>query len=124
MNATTESAPSGARRDRIIGVGLWVVFGVVIALARLVCPRANIPSTTALATLNRATGRELGLERGANVVMPNLTPTAYRAMYEIYPNKVCIEETPGQCHSCLKTRILSIGRRVGVGPGGRQRSSL
>ena len=35
----------------------------VIALARLVCPRANIPSTTALATLNRLRGRELGLAR-------------------------------------------------------------
>ena len=46
----------------------------VIALARLVCPRANIPATTALATLNRHEGRELGLVRGANVVMPNLTP--------------------------------------------------
>ena len=46
----------------------------VIALARLVCPRANIPATTALATLNRHEGRELGLVRGANVLMPNLTP--------------------------------------------------
>ena len=46
----------------------------VLALTRLACPRANIPSTTALATLNTAGGRELGLRRGANVVMPNLTP--------------------------------------------------
>jgi len=41
---------------------------------RLVCPEANIPSTTALASLNKADGRELGLMRGANIVMPNLTP--------------------------------------------------
>jgi biotin synthase-like enzyme len=45
----------------------------VIALTRLVSPEANIPSTTALATLSKADGCELGLLRGANIVMPNLT---------------------------------------------------
>jgi biotin synthase len=89
----------------------------VIALARILCPGANIPSTTALATLNLAQGREIGLSRGANVVMPNLTPTKYRAMYEIYPAKACIYETPSDCDKCLKRRIESIGRRVGTGPG-------
>ncbi|MCY2925829.1 MAG: [FeFe] hydrogenase H-cluster radical SAM maturase HydE [Planctomycetota bacterium] len=89
----------------------------MIALARLACPRANIPSTTALATLNLAEGRELGLMRGANVVMPNLTPTAYRSLYEIYPAKACLRETADQCHSCMKSRIESIGRTVAVGRG-------
>jgi len=64
----------------------------VIALARLVCPRTNIPATTALATLNREQGRELGLVRGANVVMPNLTPPEYRALYEIYPTKPALRK--------------------------------
>ena len=58
-----------------------------IALARLLCPRANIPSTTVLATLNPAYGRERGLQCGANVIMPNVTPLVYRKAYEIYPNK-------------------------------------
>ncbi len=89
----------------------------VIALARLVCPRANIPSTTALATLNRARGRELGLARGANVVMPNLTPPEYRALYEIYPDKACVRETSDACHTCLGVRIAAIDRRVGQGRG-------
>jgi biotin synthase len=89
----------------------------VIALARLVCPRSNIPSTTALATLNRQEGRELGLVRGANVVMPNLTPLKYRALYEIYPNKACISETGEACYSCMIGRIESLGRRIGHGPG-------
>ena len=89
----------------------------VIALARLVCPRANIPSTTALATLNLQTGRELGLVRGANVIMPNLTPPQYRIHYEIYPNKACIRETAGSCHRCTEARIRSIGRTVGSGRG-------
>ncbi|MDD5309645.1 MAG: [FeFe] hydrogenase H-cluster radical SAM maturase HydE [Deltaproteobacteria bacterium] len=92
----------------------------VVALARLVCPGSNIPSTTALATLNKAHGRELGLMRGANVVMPNLTPPRYRASYEIYPAKACIDETARTCHICMHGRIASIGRRVGRGPGGRK----
>ncbi len=89
----------------------------VVALARLVCPRANIPATTALATLNTAQGRELGLSRGANVVMPNLTPTQYRALYEIYPDKACIAETGEACHHCLTGRIQGIGRQPGQGRG-------
>ena len=89
----------------------------VIALTRLVCPRANIPATTALATLNRHDGRERGLMRGANVVMPNLTPAKYRALYEIYPDKACIAETGEACHHCLSGRIEAIGRKIGRGRG-------
>ncbi len=89
----------------------------VVALARLVCPRTNIPSTTALATLNLAEGRELGLQRGANVVMPNLTPVRYRALYEIYPAKACIGESAEDCHGCMRRRIESLGRTVGAGQG-------
>ncbi len=89
----------------------------VVALARLVCPRANIPSTTALATLNLREGRELGLCRGANVVMPNVTPPAYRSKYEIYPSKACVHETAGACQLCMRARIESLGRRIGRGRG-------
>jgi len=96
----------------------------VVALARLVCPEANIPSTTALATINKKNGRELGLARGANVVMPNLTPPAHREKYEIYPGKACINETAEACRACLRHRIAALGRSVGTGPGGRRRTSL
>jgi biotin synthase len=91
----------------------------VIALTRIVCPGVNIPSTTALATINREQGRELGLMRGANVVMPNLTPLKYRAKYEIYPSKACMGEIPSDFHSNLIHRIQSIGRRIGIGRGNR-----
>jgi biotin synthase len=89
----------------------------MVALSRLVCPRANIPSTTALATLNLAEGRELGLQRGANILMPNLTPPQYRIYYEIYPAKACIRETAEQCHHCMNLRITALGRTIGRGPG-------
>ncbi|MCI0498715.1 MAG: [FeFe] hydrogenase H-cluster radical SAM maturase HydE, partial [Planctomycetales bacterium] len=91
----------------------------VVALTRLVCPQANIPSTTALATLNNENGRERGLMRGANVVMPNVTPVEYRTHYEIYPGKACLNETARQCQGCLAARIALIGRTVGKGRGSR-----
>ena len=89
----------------------------VLALTRLVCPLANIPSTTALATINRAAGRELGLMRGANVFMPNVTPAEYRRLYEVYPGKASLHETAAQCQSGLKARIESLGRSAGSGRG-------
>jgi biotin synthase len=92
----------------------------VLALARLACPEANIPSTTALATLNRETGRELGLARGANVIMPNLTPAPYRALYEIYPGKACLSETVDQDAQRIGERLRALGRPPGRGPGYRR----
>ena len=89
----------------------------MVALSRLVCPDANIPSTTALATLNIETGRELGLQRGANIVMPNLTPPEYRVHYEIYPAKACIRETADLCNRCIQGRITKLGRSIGQGEG-------
>lgn len=89
----------------------------VVALARIVCPQANIPSTTAIATLNNENGRELGLQRGANVIMPNVTPPHYRQLYQIYPGKACLSETAQQCNACINNRIARIGRTIGTGPG-------
>ncbi len=89
----------------------------VIALARLVCPKANIPTTTAIATFDPKHGRLLGLSRGANVVMPNLTPTKYRKMYEIYPNKAAGSELPEETHERAVRQIEELGRTLGKGPG-------
>ena len=91
----------------------------VVALTRLVCPEANIPSTTALATINSESGHEHGLQRGANVLMPNITPTAYRSKYEIYPGKGSIEEISAASGSSFRHRLTAIGRRVARGAGSR-----
>jgi biotin synthase len=90
-----------------------------VALARIACPTVNIPSTTALATIDKKDGRKLGLMVGANVVMPNLTPEQYRRLYEIYPAKACVGENAIACNQCLRGQLHSIGRFVGTGPGGR-----
>jgi biotin synthase len=106
------AAPAGQQVPATVDMGYRVV-----ALARLACPRANIPSTTALATLDGSSGREQGLERGANVIMPNLTPRKYRQMYEIYPAKAAsTEDAEESCAAALR-QIEALGRLVGKGRG-------
>lgn len=92
----------------------------VMALSRLLCPEANIPVTTGLATLNREGGYEQGLQRGGNVIMPGITPLHFGRNYEIYPGKVRFLEITSAVEE-IKKRIRSIGRTVGSGPGERQR---
>jgi len=83
----------------------------VMALTRIMLPDINIPATTAMETLN-PNGRIIALKSGANVVMPNVTAKEYRAKYEIYPNKICINENPSQCRGCIEGKIKSIGRTI------------
>lgn len=90
----------------------------VMALTRILLKNINIPATTAMETLN-PNGRIIALQSGANVVMPNVTTTEYRAKYEIYPNKICINENPSQCFGCISGKIKSIGRTISTGYGFR-----
>ncbi len=89
----------------------------VLALTRLVCPYANIPSTTALATLNPSQGHRLALSRGANVVMPNVTPARFREQYAIYPDKACIDVGADGALTDLASHLAAIGRTAGKGRG-------
>jgi hypothetical protein len=56
----------------------------------------------------------------ANVVMPNLTPPGYRALYDIYPEKACTRETAEHRADSLEADIRRLGREVGRGPGPRR----
>ena len=91
----------------------------VMALTRILLKNINIPATTAMETLN-PNGRIIALQSGANVVMPNVTTTEYRAKYEIYPNKICINENPSQCYNCIGGKIRSIGRTISKDYGFRK----
>ena len=91
----------------------------VMALTRINMPDINIPATTAMETLN-PNGRIIALQSGANVVMPNVTSTEYRAKYEIYPNKICLGDAPEQCRGCIESKIKSIGRTVSKNYGFRK----
>ena len=83
----------------------------LISILRLLFPYVLLPSTTALGTISPI-GRELGLQAGANVVMPNLTPVKYRTQYELYDGKICTGEEAAECRGCLEKRIESAGYRV------------
>jgi len=96
----------------------------VVALARLVRPDANIPATTALAAADKEKGRALGLARGANVVMPNLTPASYRGDYDIYPDKAWAGETADAFAEGVVEMLAALGRTVGIGPGRRYSTKL
>lgn len=59
---------------------------LLISLVRLILPFALIPSTTALQAMDE-NGRIFGLNAGANVIMPNLSPEDERKKYVLYDNK-------------------------------------
>lgn len=89
-----------------------------MAITRLLLPDINIPATTAMETLN-PNGRIIALQSGANVVMPNVTQGEYRKKYELYPGKICVNDTPAKCRTCIEAKILSIGRTIGTNKGFR-----
>ena len=91
----------------------------VMAITRIMLKDINIPATTAMETLN-PNGRIIALQSGANVVMPNVTSQEYRSKYEIYPNKICINENPDKCRGCIELKIQSIGRKISEDYGFRK----
>ncbi len=90
----------------------------VMAIVRLLLPDINIPATTAMESI-RKNGRIIALSAGANVVMPNMTEGAYRKKYEIYPNKICINDSPSKCINCIKSKIENAQRIVSNSKGFR-----
>ena len=83
----------------------------MIAATRLYLHNVNIASTTALQALDPE-GREKGLLAGANVIMPNVTETRYRADYRLYDGKPCLNENSSLCRGCLERRIATIGETI------------
>lgn len=88
----------------------------LIALLRLLLPSALIPATTSLGTINPL-GRELGIKAGANVVMPNLSPTSVRKKYSLYDGKICTGDEAAECRNCIEGRINRAGFKVEVSRG-------
>ncbi len=92
----------------------------VIAILRLLNPKAHIPATTAFDAL-LPEGRDLLLARGANVFMPNMTPQPFRQYYQLYPGKPCLDEDGDDCAFCILGRINRLGRKVGNDAGHSKR---
>jgi len=89
---------------------------MLLSIIRLMLPNVLLPATTALGTLHPE-GREIGILSGANVVMPNLSPTYVRKNYELYDNKICTGDEAAECRFCLERRINRIGYRIVVDRG-------
>lgn len=81
------------------------------AILRLAMPKALIPSTTAMATL-APDGRCRGILAGANVVMPNLSPTDTRKQYSLYDNKAALGAESAQGVKILADELAAIGYHI------------
>lgn len=89
---------------------------IMLSIVRLLLPKVLLPATTALGSLNNK-GRELGLKAGANVVMPNLSPTNVRDKYALYDGKICTGDEAAHCRKCIENRIESVGYSVDMSIG-------
>ena len=88
----------------------------LLSIIRLICPKALLPATTALATLDPQ-GREKGILSGANVIMPNLSPVSARDKYELYDGKLSSGTEAAENIRKIKNSMKKIGYRVVVSRG-------
>ena len=89
---------------------------LLLAIVRIMHPKALIPATTALATLS-ADGRREGILSGANVVMPNLSPSEVRNKYAIYDGKANRGSEAAEGLALLEQELNEIGYRVDYSRG-------
>ena len=80
---------------------------VFLALIRLTLPPVLLPATTALATLDPR-GRSLGMEAGANVVMPNLSPPSVRESYALYDGKAATGAEAAEHLADLRAQLAGL----------------
>jgi len=88
----------------------------MLALLRLMIPKVLLPATTALGTI-APNGRELGILAGANVVMPNLSPSSVREKYMLYNDKISTGAEAAESVEYLKTMMSDIGYEVVISRG-------
>ena len=88
----------------------------LLAIIRLMLPSVLLPSTTALGTIHPY-GREMGIQAGANVVMPNLSPRDNRKKYLLYDGKTGVADEAATQTQALIARMQAIGCTVPVSRG-------
>ncbi len=86
------------------------------SIFRLMFPNALIPSTTALNTID-PNGRTMGIMAGANVVMPNLSPTDVRKSYALYDGKANTNAEAAEGIALLEAQLATIGYHIDWGRG-------
>lgn len=88
----------------------------LLSIIRLLLPKVLLPATTALGSIDPL-GREKGLKAGANVVMPNLSPTNVREKYSLYDGKICTGGEAAECRKCIEGRIIKAGFSLDMSRG-------
>ena len=83
----------------------------LLSILRLMHPSALIPATTALASLS-SDGRERGILAGANVVMPNLSPSSVREKYSLYNQKAAVGSEAAEGLKLLEEQLNKIGYTI------------
>lgn len=83
----------------------------LLSLIRLIYPPILLPSTTALGTIDTQ-GTEKGIQAGANVIMPNLSPLSVRKKYELYNHKKHTGEESAQNKNRLALKMKEIGYEI------------
>lgn len=106
-----KDTPFGTKTAGMLELTLYL-----LAIIRLMLPEVLLPATTALGTIHPL-GREKGILAGANVCMPNLSPTSVRKKYALYDNKICTGDEAAECVQCLCRRIESVGYQVSPSRG-------
>ena len=89
---------------------------VLISLLRLLFPYALIPATTALGSLEKE-GYIKGVQAGANVLMPNISPFFAREKYAIYDGKIYGQNDASKSIAYLSEKLESVGYTIVVGRG-------
>lgn len=101
-------------RDNLAGNVKITLF--LLSLIRIMHPTILLPATTALGTLEEQ-GKEKGILAGANVVMPNLSPTYVRKKYMLYNNKKSFGSESAQEIERLKEQLENIGYHIVIDRG-------
>ncbi len=92
----------------------------MVATLRLMMPNINIAATTSLQAIDPL-GREKALRVGANVIMPNITPTSVRKNYKLYDNKPISEDCLDIQDRSLFERINDAGFEIGFSQQGNSK---
>lgn len=80
----------------------------VLSLVRIMLKNVLLPATTALGTLAKD-GRVRAILSGANVMMPNISPTQTRKDYSLYDGKIGAGETAVESIQNVKDALAKIG---------------
>ncbi len=88
----------------------------LLSIIRLIHPNILLPATTALGSVSVG-GREKGIMSGANVIMPNLSPSKVREKYMLYNGKAYTGSEAGENLANIMASLAEIGYETVIDRG-------